>query len=179
MHTRPTSLSYVILIIWLSEWEDAVQDVAETLGLEIDALGLAPMPRADYITLPVPSTSKIDFVPSASGDIPPPPPPLEEEKQEEEAEVEPATTGTKRKTRGSAAGAKGKGKKGKAAAAVDEEPASKAARTNEGNQSAGGVGKIFTVLKEEHYKMPELPSAADLEAFLVAKQKEELLKEYV
>lgn len=169
----------------LSEWEDAVQDVADTLGMDVDALGLSPMPRADYITLPVPSTStsKIDSVPAASGDIPPPPPPLEEgapEQAEEEAEAESVTTGSKRKTRASA-GTKGKGKKGKGPAATSnaEEPASKAARTNEGNQSAGGVGKIFTVLKEEHYKMPELPSVSDLEAFLVARQKEELLKEYV
>lgn len=170
------------------EWEDAVQDVADTLGLDIDALGLAPMPRADYITLPVPSASasKVDFVPATSGDIPPPPPPLEEaapEEQQEEVEPEPATTGNKRRTRASAAGgtAKGKGKKGKAAATAttEDEPASKAARTNEGNQSAGGVGKIHTVLREEHYKMPDLPSASDLEAFLVAKQKEELLKEYI
>lgn len=170
------------------EWEDAVQDVADTLGLEVAALGLAPMPRADYITLPVPSssTSTIESVSVPSGDIPPPPPPLEEAtsgEPEEEAEPEPATAGNKRKTRASAAttGPKGKGKKGKgaAAASIEEEPASKAARTNEGNQSAGGVGKIFTVLKEEHYKMPDLPSVSDLEAFLVAKQKEELLREYV
>lgn len=192
----------------LSEWEDAVQDVADTLGLQVDALGLAPMPRAEYITLPVASssTSKVDFVPASSssfgGDsvIPPPPPPLEGEDtaapevatEEAEAEAEQATTGNKRKTRGSAAAAskaKGKGKKGGKAAAVEaaeeqeaeEEgaPASKAARTNEGNQSASGAGKIFTVLKEEHYKMPELPSVQDLESFLVARQKEELLKEYV
>lgn len=163
--------------------------MADTLGVEVAALGISPMPRADYITLPVPSssTSKIDFVPAASGDIPPPPPPLEEaasEQPEAEAEPEPATTGSKRKTRASAAatGSKGKGKKGKGSTAPTdnaEEPASKAARTNEGNQSAGGVGKIFTVLKEEHYKMPELPSVSDLEAFLVARQKEELLREYV
>lgn len=197
---------WLIMIRDLLEWEDAVQDVADTLGLQVDALGLAPMPRAEYITLPVASssTSKVDFVPASSsslgGDsvIPPPPPPLEGEDtaapeattEEPEAEVEQTTTGNKRKTRGSAAAAskaKGKGKKGSKAAASapgeDEQeegaPASKAARTNEGNQSASGAGKILTVLKEEHYKMPELPSVQDLESFLVARQKEELLKEYV
>ncbi|KAK9896999.1 Isy1-domain-containing protein [Cystobasidium minutum MCA 4210] len=179
------------------EWEDAVQDVADTLGLQVDALGSAPMPRADYITLPVAGSSTASTSGPSSGDIPPPPPPLEEATEEPqpdaEAEPEPAQpTGSKRKTRASAAASKGKGKKGskasKTSAAQEDEdmqaeeeqgPNAKAARTNEGNQSASGVGKIYTVLKEEHYKMPELPSLQDLESFLVAKQKEELLKEYV
>lgn len=178
----------------IAEWEDAVQDVADTLGLEVDALGLAPMPKADYITLPIPSTSKIDFVhpSSADGNVPPPPPPIEEAEvatQAEEVEEEAATTGSKRKTRGSTAAAtKGKGKKGKNTKSntkevedeeMSSEPASKAPRTNEGNQSASGVGKIFSVLGPEHYKQPELPDVQELEAYLVARQKEELLKEYV
>lgn len=189
--------SLTIFVSMTTEWEDAVQDVADTLGLQVDALGSAPMPRADYITLPVAGSSTASTSGPSSGDIPPPPPPLEEATEEPqpdaEAEPEPAQpTGSKRKTRASAAASKGKGKKGskasKTSAAQEDEdmqaeeeqgPNAKAARTNEGNQSASGVGKIYTVLKEEHYKMPELPSLQDLESFLVAKQKEELLKEYV
>lgn len=39
--------------------------------------------------------------------------------------------------------------------------------------------RIFTVLREEDLRQPELPTFQDLEKMLVDRQKEELLKEYV
>lgn len=88
-----------------------------------------------------------------------------------EEEPEPAKTGSKR-TRG-----KGKGRGGAAAAAAAEK-SNKAARTD-GTATAPGANRILTVLKEEDLRMPDLPSVDELEKFLVQKQKEEMLSEFV
>ena len=155
-----------------AEWQDAIADVAETLGLDPESISAPALPLADYVTLSAPTASTSASAMQVDGqDIPPPPPPFpggEAASGETAAaeEPEPAKTGSKR-TRG----------KGAAAAA-----SKKAARTEaapSANPSAANANRILTVLKEEDLRMPTLPTLEELEKFLVQKQKEEMLNEFV
>lgn len=163
-----------------TEWQDAVADVADTLGVEPDTLKLPTMPTPDYVTLHIPqppeaSTSTAASASADDSDVPPPPPPpahpddgAASATAGPEEDADSAQTGEKRK-------ASSQNDKS------DDRTTTKAARTEtapSNSASASSVNRIFTVLKEEDLKHPELPSLKDLEKFLIEKQKEELLKEF-
>lgn len=161
------------------EWQDAIADVADSLGLDTETLTLEPMPVPDYVSLPgpsAPSTSAQTQQTDSSSEIPPPPPPFPgtEGAGDEDADADMASTEAAADVPVQATGSK---RKAEADAAGEEEDVSgKAARTD--TATAGSVNRIFTVLRKEDLVAPQLPSLEELEKFLVDKQKQELLSEY-
>lgn len=158
-----------------TEWQDALADVAETLDVDVDSLGLPDMPTPDYVSLPGPS----NIMPkSTSNDIPPPPPPDDDDEEDsnhdDTAEDAAVDAGGASKTRS--------GKRKQTASSKTGGTVAKAAKIQTDSvaaKSAANANRIYTVIREEDFRRPELPSLSDLEAFLVDRQKQELLSEYI
>ena len=136
------------------------------------------MPVPDYVSLPGPSapSTSTQEQQTDSSDIPPPPPPFPgtEGAVEEETDAEMTSTDAAADVPAQATGSK---RKAEADTVGEEQDGGKAARTD--TATAGSVHRIFTVLRKEDLAAPQLPSLQELEKFLVDKQKQELLSEYV
>lgn len=141
------------------EWQDAIADVADVLGMEPEALTVPSMPTPDYVSLSNPAAEASTSSSTLSSEIPPPPPPFPGDASSSEAK-----TGSKRKADDDAQ--------------MDAETSGKASKLDSVNGQTAG-NRIFTVLKASDYKMPNLPSLEDLEKVLVDGQKQQLLNEYV